>query len=455
MTVEPLGRLIDECSLPGERRADDVFPAHPNGLQASRRTWLLLYATRGWRAVDDDRSIVYQLRRGAPDGELVTEGVLAASADDWDATGDGTPCVRQHGHPVLFGMPRGARLAGQEPAHAGLFVAKWRIKAMGRLDPATGTVSRDHDLWERTQGVQCVQFRLNAREDGIEIVQPAAELRQEGWEQGARFCAADVRWMNQTFTQAVPYAEDGAADGSQWVDGTQWVDVNHFDGGRVAALRYRFDAAAGVYRWTDTGPLVAGPGPWRHSEASIARSDDGWLIASTADRDGDHATGWVRTADPFGDVSDLTLAADPPTSSPRTLYRCPDGVLRLLSGDPHASPYGLGRNPLYLWDVDPRTLRTSRRREIFDCVASGTLPRETDPVADMGKLLPHAGGRAQWVVWRVRTRNVHHTYADPTEGARVASAYGFPPLRDEWKEPQGIYYGRIMYDGDLPGLWRL
>ena len=88
-------------------------------------------------------------------------------------------------------------------------------------------------------------------------------------------------------------------------------------------------------------------------------------------------------------------------------------------------------------------------------MATGTLPRETDPVADMGKLLPHAGGRVQWVVWRVRTRNVHHTYADPAEGARVASAYGFPPLRDEWKAPQGIYYGRITYQGDLPGLWRL
>ena len=235
MTIEPLGCLIHECSLPGERRTDDVFPAHPNGLQASRRTWLLLYATRGWRAVDDDRSIVYQLRRGAPDGELVKEGLLAASTDDWDTAGDGTPCVLQHGHPVLFGLPRGALFDGREPAHAGLFVAKWRIKAMGRFDPATGTVSRDHDLWDRTQGVRWAQFRLNDREDDIEIVQPAGELRQEGYDQGPRFCTADVRWMNQTFTQAVPYVQGGAADGSQW------VDVNHFDGGpgRGAALSVR------------------------------------------------------------------------------------------------------------------------------------------------------------------------------------------------------------------------
>ena len=323
---------------------------------------------------------------------------------------------------------------------------------MGRFDPATGTVSRDHDLWDRTQGVRWAQFRLNDREDDIEIVQPAGELRQEGYDQGPRFCTADVRWMNQTFTQAVPYVQGGAADGSQW------VDVNHFDGGRVAALRYRFDPRAGVYRWTDTGPLVAGPGPWRHSEASIARAGSAWIIAtraSAAERGGAQATGWVRTDDPISDVSDLTLSRDPPTSSPRTLYRCPDGALRLLSGDPHASPYGLARNPLYLWDIDPRTLRPSHRREVFDCIASDTLPRETDPVADMGKLFPHAGGRVQWAVWRVRTRNVHHTYRDPAEGAKVASAYGFPPLRDEWKGPQGIYYGRITYDRDLPGLWRL
>ena len=455
MTVEPLGRLIDECSLPGERRADDVFPAHPNGLQASPRTWLLLYATRGWRAVDDDRSIVYQIRRGTPDGELVKEGMLARSVDDWDATGDGTPYVRQHGHPVLFGMPEGATVddTGASPPHAGLFVAKWRIKAAGRLDPATGTVSREHDLWERTQGVQWAQFRLNEAEDDIDIVQPVTDLRQVGYEAGLRFCAADTRSMNQTFTQAVPYSESPSTP-----DGSQWIDVNHFDGGRVAALRYRFDPSAGIYRWTDIGPFVAGPEPWRHSEVSIARCDDGWIIAtraSTADRDGSQATGWIRTADPLSDVSDLTLASQPPTSSPRTLYRCPDGVLRLLSGDPQASPYGLARNPLYLWDIDPRTLAATDRRVIFDCVATDTLPRETYPVADMGKLLPHAGGATQWLVWRVRTRNVHHTYRDPAAGAKVASAYGFPPLREEWKGPQGIYYGRITYDRDHPGLWRL
>ena len=87
------------------------------------------------------------------------------------------------------------------------------------------------------------------------------------------------------------------------------------------------------YHWTDIGPFVAGAGAgagiageeqhWRHSEASIARAGDAWVIcsrASTADREGDHATGWVYTADPFADVAGSRLLHDPPTTVPRTLY---------------------------------------------------------------------------------------------------------------------------------------
>jgi hypothetical protein len=43
------GILISDCSIEGEARADDCFPAHPNGLQVSKKRWLILYATRGWR----------------------------------------------------------------------------------------------------------------------------------------------------------------------------------------------------------------------------------------------------------------------------------------------------------------------------------------------------------------------------------------------------------------------
>jgi hypothetical protein len=82
-SIEPHGLLVGECSLEGERRGDDVVPAQPGGIQVSRDRWLLLYATRGFRGVDDDRSIVWQLRQGSFMGRVVKEGFLARSFEDY------------------------------------------------------------------------------------------------------------------------------------------------------------------------------------------------------------------------------------------------------------------------------------------------------------------------------------------------------------------------------------
>src|SRR5205809_4515291 len=128
-SIEPLGMLVKECALPGETRADDVVPAHPNGLQVARDRWLLVYATRGFRGVDDDRSVVYQLRRGGPDGAVVKEGFLARTRIDWDPFGEGKSLVKQHGHPVAFGVPKGARIDGKPAPHGNVFIAKWRVVA--------------------------------------------------------------------------------------------------------------------------------------------------------------------------------------------------------------------------------------------------------------------------------------------------------------------------------------
>ena len=43
-TIEHRGVLVDHCGLPGETRADDVFPAHPNGLQVARDGILRLFS---------------------------------------------------------------------------------------------------------------------------------------------------------------------------------------------------------------------------------------------------------------------------------------------------------------------------------------------------------------------------------------------------------------------------
>ena len=64
-SIEHRGILIYECSLPGETRADDVFPAHCNALQLSQNRWLLVYVTRGFDGIDDDRSNAYQIHEGA------------------------------------------------------------------------------------------------------------------------------------------------------------------------------------------------------------------------------------------------------------------------------------------------------------------------------------------------------------------------------------------------------
>ena len=448
-SIVPRGCLIFECQQPGETRADNVFPAHPNGIPVSRNRWLLLYATRGWRCVDDDLSIVYQLREDSPDGGLIKEGMLSRSRNDWDPFGDGTKTVLQHGHPVLFGVPKGARIGGKIRENANVFVAKWRRKSPGNLDPESGTIERDKTMWTRTQAVEWTQFRLNDTEDDIEILQPKRILRQKGYESGDAFCSRpELKWMNQSFVQSVPFNSSC----------TEWVDVNHFDGGRIAAVKYRYDSRKGIYDWVETGP-VSDVTDWDQIEAGIARAGRDWIICSRATREtgGGHrienATGWFRTADPFTDMPEPVWSSEPATTSPRTLYTCPDGVLRLFAGDPVISPYKLGRNPLYCWDVDPYAFLPSGRRTIFDAVARGILPAETCPTVDMCKLLPHTGGREQWLLWRVRTRNVMHGYKDLEEGAKVASAYGLPPIREEWKKPHGIYCGVIRYTHDLPGMW--
>ncbi len=446
--IQHRGRLIRASTLPGDTREDDVFPSHPNGIQVSQRQFLVLFGTRGYRGVDDNRSIVYQLRAGAYDGPVIKEGMVARSVDDWDPFGDGARYVRQHGHPGAFGVPRGARIGGRPAPHANLFVIKWRRSARG-LDPRTGLISdfrADPSLRERTQAVEWVQVRLNDAEDALEVVQPAQALRQKGYEGGARLCSADVRTMNQSYTQAVPLTDDC----------TEWADVNHFDQpplapARIAALRYRFNPTSGVYEWVQTGPAIdAGL-----FEASLVRFGDDWVIASRTVESGVAAgqfgsgtvsggpIAWMRTHDLFGEPPDVVRPRKPFSNAPLTAYRCADGVLRLLTGDPLVSPYGNARNPLYIWDIDPdRGFAASNRQTIFDTVAAGLpIPVEGQPKSELGKVLPHAGGTWQFLLHGVYSRSVQ----DPTlTGRQVAAAE---------REPSGIYAAALEYQDAAPSRW--
>jgi len=431
------GVLIRECSLPGERRGDDVVPAHPNGIQVSGDRWLLIYATRGFRGVDDDRSIVYQLRRGTPDGPVIKEGMLARSINDWDPSGDGKKvCVKQHGHPVAFGVPKGALIDGTPAPSANVFVAKWRIvgrmldKEHDYLQPA----SIDPDLHQRTQGVQWVQFRLNPAEDDIEILRPVTALRQKGFERGDAFCSADIGAMNQSFTQAVPFNRQA----------TEWADCNHFEKG-LAVLKYTFDPKLGVYEWTAIGPVLADK-KMNPFEASLVPLGKEWAIASRVSGAG---VGWVRTRDPFTDMPALLVSKDPPASGPRTAYRCADGVMRLFGGDASASPHKNARDPLYCWDIDPdKQLSGSQRRVLFDSVKEGLpIRKASQPKVDMCKLLPPQG-RTQLIVFRVIPRSLGRPY-----GGYTGKPSNIPIINKEEKECAAIYYSQITYRKVMPAAW--
>jgi hypothetical protein len=428
--IEHHGVLISDCTIAGEGRSAGAVPAHPNGIQVSRDRWLLLYATRRFRGVDDDCSVVYQLRRDGPVGPVLKEGLLARSVDDWDALGDGRISVRQHGHPVAFGVPRGAWIGGRPAPHANLFVAKWRRVA--RLyDRQRNLVVHQKevpDLRRATQAVEWVQFRLNDAEDDVEILDPVRVLRQKGYEAGPAFCSAPgVGAMNQSFTQAMPFNADA----------TEWVDANHFDQRRVAALKYRYNPGAHRYEWVETGPFMNGPEEVL-TEASLVRAGDKWIIGARTERGVGAA--WVATADPFDAMPPITYAAEPICTGPFTAYTCPDGVLRSFGGDARNSPYGRSRDPLYCWDVDPRTFRASNRRVVFDTVAAGLPFRaEATPIADMCKLLPHQG-RTQYAVHRVRVRAIDHPYV--------------PVLLDDAERANSaIYHAALTYDREYPGPW--
>ena len=214
----------------------------------SRDRWLLVYATRKFRGTDDDASIVYQLRAQTPVGEVIKEGRLARSIDDWEPFGEGRgKYVKQHGHPAVFGVPKGVRIGGVAPPQANVFALMWRMVAR-EIDPVSnvidGTDPNPH-LVLRTTASQWVQVRLNDSGDDIEILQPKRQLREVGYgDEGAEFCRAeDARSMAQGYTPPVPFNRDCK----------EWAVCNHFDENRFATLKFRFNEKRGFYEWVETG----------------------------------------------------------------------------------------------------------------------------------------------------------------------------------------------------------
>ncbi len=168
-------------------------------------------------------------------------------------------------------------------------------------------------------------------------------------------------------------------------------------------------------------------------EPSLVHTNGHGLIASRKANHQEHGVVWFRAENPF---KKLTEPVSPPAPSPRnvplTPYRCADGVVRLLTGDPRLASKR-SCNPLRMWDIDPRDFSASNHRIIFEAANEGLSIREKAvPIVDQCKLLPHAGGRQQYLVHRVRT------FALDVPKAPVLA-------NEQEKLCSGIYYEKISY----------
>ena len=91
-------------------------------------------------------------------------------------------------------------------------------------------------------------------------------------------------------------------------------------------------------------------------------------------------------------------------------------------------------------------------RTVFDIQAAGLpIEREAGQVADMGKLLPHAGGKAQTLVHRVRPCSLRPT--EPRRDLKKIVTHKVPYLTDAHFAATGIYYAKVHYREAMPGRW--
>lgn len=437
-TLEYCGRFIAECTLPGETRADDVVPRHATAIQLSRTRWLVIYSTHGYRGVDDERSIVYQIRAEDPEGRVLKEGFLARTSNDWQpanvpAAPAGYTYVKQHGHMVAFGVPRGVVIAGSTAPQANCFAAMWRV--LGRpLDVAEQRLDKapeDSALFRGTIGIEWCQFKLNDVGDDLELTQPVRPFRQLGYESGAAFCEhADAGWINQSFCPPV------AANEAK----TEWALADHFANRRVAAVLLRFNPVTKLYEWVKTGPFIGGERTpfW---EASLLHPKEGWLLAARSKGQ----VAWARSDDPFARWSEPASSEEPTVNAPLTAFHCADGMVRLFTGDRASSPQKYDRDPLYCWDVQTQSqFVTTNRRVIFDSrEAKLPIRAEVRSKVDFCELFP-LHGKTQLVVFGVSTRG----YNLPYEGN-----VGIPAIVQAEKDAAGVYYARLTYAEQPTDVW--
>lgn len=435
--LRPLGPMILDTPIAGERKADGVVPGHPGGgaLQLGRDRWIVFFATLDPRGWDANRAILYQVRSAAPDGPIIRQGAVALPCEDWDPLGDGQRLFKSCGMPIAFGVPRGARHHGRAMPNAGVFVVKWYRWAHRRQGGRLLNPSHDRARWpqgvsvkQRTLRLEWMQFTLNDAGDDIRILQPSEPLRQRGFERGDAFCSLGPG-LHMNHAMKAPAPADASC--------TRWIGCDGFvphregavDHHGIAPVRFDFNPATGLYEWTATGAMTVLPDR-RLGETSINRIGSRWVVAARGFEyaGGPTDTAWFSTDDPMAGLG--RPRHTPAGPFPRTAFVCADGVLRLFTNDAALNRSPHERAALCCWDVDPDRFTLSNRRVAFDAHAAGL--GFDQPMVDMAKLCPAQGGR-QLLLFRAIDRS--HTCHPPTGAAR-------PPVPLDYA---GIHAAEFMF----------
>jgi len=398
MNIEYNGHLIQDCSIQGERKLDGVIPAHcAPALKLSDDRWIIFYATLDSRGHDASRSIIYQIRTDNPAGKIMKEACIVPNDEQWNALGYGTCFWKCNGMPIAFGMPK----SKNKLANENVFVLKWYRYAHLLKDnilhnSGSGKWTGAPDVLQKTLRIESLQFRLNDQEDDIEIISPAKLMTQKDYPYTNEFCELGKGFsMNHSMAPPVPIN----ADCTEWVEYDTFTPSNTGIGGHgsVAPVKYSFNTASGLYEWTKTGPLLSIPNELI-GESSICFNGSDFILSLRSFSSIN--TILLKTSDPFG--SKFTYKTNQTGNTPRIMWKCYDGKLRLFTNSKQLSPYNEKRNPLYSFDIDTSNLSLSKPSIIFDSRKAG-LPFKT-PFVDMPKLFPECNG-TQILAFRAITRS--------------------------------------------------
>lgn len=404
VTFEPIGPLIQSSQFPGERRSDNVSPHAASGCQIANDRWILLFYTRGYRVVDEERSVLYQIREGKPDGKVLREGMLAPS----DAFGSPNQ-ILIHGHAVVWGVPMGAQADGQPLPNANHFCAKWYTK---EVTVTPGNVrAKVHGMW-----VEWMQFKYDPECEDIRIVQPITKANC-----GHTPLAGPVRLDPKGMT---------------WVDlcsaHAPGANLEVVKAASIQPVKYAWDSETGRYRITDKGSA------WETGvpvfEGTMARAGKGWVsIARVRGGKGLVAT---HSDDPFSCAGNPRhLGQGTVGSMQKMVFRCADGKLRVFSG------VG-GRSVAWSWELDPKILSLSNQTLVWNADKLD-VPYEAGSgrVIDVYTLLPHAGGREQYLLYGFSPKALDYPYTGKLVGESA-------------KDAAGVYYAKLIYPHDYPGEWQ-